>query len=223
MNTSLLILDIDGTMLDSYDIDSFCYKTAAESILNSSMEHNSWDTFENVTDEGILNELFLKHLNRVPFSYEVNNFKATFLNLLKASGTIIEINGLSDFLKSIKNRKDWCLAIATGGWLESAMLKIDLANVKLDNTPICTSNDSQVRIKIIEKVIELSKSFYGIKAFDKIVYIGDGIWDLNAAKELRIDFIGMNSRKETIFTGSNTPIVKNFDELTSLLFPDHYQ
>ena len=49
------------------------------------------------------------------------------------------------------------------------------------------------------KAMEKAKVFYQVDAFDHIIAVGDGIWDLKAAKNLDLHFIGIGTKNYADF------------------------
>jgi phosphoglycolate phosphatase-like HAD superfamily hydrolase len=46
-------------------------------------------------------------------------------------------------------------------------------------------------VDILQTAIERAGQKYGQDAFEKVVYAGDGVWDVRAAKALGIGFLGL--------------------------------
>jgi phosphoglycolate phosphatase-like HAD superfamily hydrolase len=44
---------------------------------------------------------------------------------------------------------------------------------------------------ILEKAVEASLRFHGVKGFSRILSIGDGVWDVRAARSLKLPFVGI--------------------------------
>lgn len=71
------------------------------------------------------------------------------------------------------------IAIATGGWRESAQLKLDAAGLNRFGIPLATSDDAPDRKEIMRIVLGHLGS-----GFDSITYYGDGQWDRIASQAL---------------------------------------
>ena len=83
------------------------------------------------------------------------------------------------------------LAIATGGFEESCIIKLHTARIDIGDAPIASSNDSMARERIIELAIQRARKSYGVDSFEHIVYVGDGVWDVKAARACKIGFLGI--------------------------------
>ncbi|MBU0513216.1 MAG: HAD family hydrolase, partial [Proteobacteria bacterium] len=81
----LVIFDIDGTLLNTYQVDGDCYVRALEIEFNIHLLDQDWDQFDTVTDAGIFRELFWQNFGRFPEPGEVRAFIDRFVALLEKS------------------------------------------------------------------------------------------------------------------------------------------
>ncbi|WP_017220103.1 HAD family hydrolase [Moritella dasanensis] len=198
-----VMFDIDGTLIESYDFDSECFNEAVKEVTGFDIDTN-WARYKHVTDAGILNEFFneknIKNTNTV-----TENIKNVFLTKIQTrvdEKPIREITGASTFIANLKELDDVVISFATGGWYESAVLKLKSAGIDISDIPIASSNDHYSRIeimKIAEKraVKEVRLSF---------TYFGDGSWDLKACKELGVNFVLVGDKLE------HHQSIKNFEK-----------
>ncbi|MCE2436221.1 MAG: HAD family hydrolase [Candidatus Latescibacteria bacterium] len=96
--------------------------------------------------------------------------------------------GLIDKLLSDPRYK---VGFATGGWRHTAEMKLQQAGLDLENAVLFSSDDSDKRVEIMKKCLFALRS-----RFNRIVYIGDAEWDLQAAETLGWHFIGVGARLE---------------------------
>jgi len=101
------------------------------------------------------------------------------------------VNGAKDSLRSLP--KDWAVALATGCWLESALIKLNGGDVWHGDLPKGTASDALSRADVMRSAIEKSKRYYQKEAFERIVYVGDGIWDVRTCAELGIPLVGIEA------------------------------
>ena len=85
----------------------------------------------------------------------------------------------------------WALALATGCWRASAELKLDLAGIQRQRQPLATCDQHQRREDIMRNALEQALEAYAVSRFDKIVYVGDGIWDARGSSQLGFSFVGI--------------------------------
>lgn len=188
-----IMFDIDGTLIQSNDFDADCFIKAVEKSIGIKIDDN-WSNYKNVTDSGILNEIIISH-DLTNQTEEIHkNVKEIFVNKIHnhlQKNPIYEIEGASSFLSELKKNDQVVLSIATGGWYESAILKLQYANIDFKGIPIVSSNEYFSRKEIMksaEKIIN-SNSY-------TTSYFGDGIWDKEACEALGYNFIAVGNNVE---------------------------
>jgi len=219
----LLIFDIDGTLTDTKKVDDNCFITAFQDEFKVVLTNTDWATFTNVTDIGLFNELYKSIFFHSPTISEELNFKNRFFNYLESElksnqDNFKAVNGASDFIEFCVSHKDYKIAYATGGWKNSAVIKLNAANIFHQDIPLCSCDSFIRRQDILLKAIEQSKQHYQVSDFNNIFYFGDGEWDFKTTKELQIPFVGVNTegnkKLENLGTGK---IIKDFTDLPKIL------
>jgi phosphoglycolate phosphatase-like HAD superfamily hydrolase len=99
-----------------------------------------------------------------------------------------EIPGATALLRSLGARPEVRLAIATGGWAETALMKLAAIGVSVDEIGFASSSDAHERTKIME--LAAQRALRGA-APAKCTYLGDGVWDQRASAELGYRFIAI--------------------------------
>jgi hypothetical protein len=61
-------------------------------------------------------------------------------------------------IRELKARPDWRVAIATGGWRESAVMKLERVGIPIGGVPIATADEHLSREDIIGAAIRESQS-----------------------------------------------------------------
>lgn len=215
----LVIFDIDGTLVDSVQTDDQCFIEAFQCLHNIDLSQTDWDDFEHVTDLGLTNEIFETRFSRTPTGAEILEFKTHFYALLKKRiNGIVEVKGASKVLDSLISNPAFSIAFATGGWKETALLKLSAIGFELGEITLVSSNEHFDRAEIIRLAIEDVLSKTGLNEFDSITYVGDGLWDFNTAKKLGINFIGIDIKRNNILlnAGAN-PVANDLENLAQLL------
>ncbi|MBD2437221.1 DUF952 domain-containing protein [Nostoc sp. FACHB-110] len=211
----LVIFDVDGTLTNTNKIDEQCFVSALALEFGFGDINTNWDEYENVTDAGITQQIFQDRLKRIPSPAEIEKLKKSFVNLLQQLITTKEylfssIPGAAKILAELQIDSDWCVAIATGGWYDSAVLKLQNADVKIKGIPVASSDDGVSRQDIVNTAIIKAQNTYKVEDFQKIVFVGDGIWDVKTANNLNIAFIGIaenqQATQELIKAGAITVI-----------------
>ena len=192
----LIMFDLDGTLVKSNTLDIHCFSGAISSVMGIENIETDWADFKYVTDEGITSEIVARRLNRPATRKESLNIKRKVHELLKSRSQthredFAPIPGSLDLFSSLKSNKRCGVAIATGCWKESAILKLSTAGFDVENLPIASSDDSHQREEIMRIAYTRSLDFWGVSDFETVTYIGDGVWDLKASKKLGYHFIGI--------------------------------
>ena len=190
----LIMFDIDGTLVESNDFDSECYQAAIQDVLGA-LIHTDWDKYDHPTDSGILNQVIDElHLQEDRDSI-ATSVKERFLHRISTHLTkhkASPIPGAPEFLARLTARGDVKVAMATGGWLESAKLKLNAAAIDFTGIPIASSSDHFSKIEIM-KIAELRA---GSNRYGSRTYFGDGSWDLKASEALGYNFVLVGDRIE---------------------------
>ncbi|MCA1640363.1 MAG: HAD hydrolase-like protein, partial [Acidobacteria bacterium] len=81
------------------------------------------------------------------------------------------------------------------------------------------ADDAVSREEILQIAIEKSLKKYGLAKFEKVVSIGDGVWDVRTAKNLNLDFIGIASgkRADALRDAGANYIIKDFRDYENFL------
>jgi phosphoglycolate phosphatase-like HAD superfamily hydrolase len=194
---NLVLFDIDGTLANSNEVDAICYVRAVQEEFELEKIDDRWETYKHATDSGIFEEMFERAFSRKPSEPEVGRVIARLANLLREyysrdPGMFDEIDGASNLLQRLRDDPDWKVGIATGAWKESALLKLKSAGINYEGLRMITGSDAKTREEILLRCIDLSKEQYGVIEFEKIVSVGDAVWDLKTAANVNVGFIGIN-------------------------------
>ena len=183
-----VIFDIDGTLIDSMSVDTELYFSAIEQILGP-VSIRSLGDYDHVTDSGILAQVFED--NGHPQDDEViASIKAVFVEGVRAYidsvGRFTAIDGAVQFFERIRESADTTLAVATGGWRESALLKLDSAGFNTAGVPLASSDDADSRVEIMRLALQKAGGAAG-----SVTYLGDAAWDRRACRDLGWDFVAV--------------------------------
>jgi beta-phosphoglucomutase-like phosphatase (HAD superfamily) len=122
----LLIFDIDGTICNTKLVSDNCFIKTFETMYNCHLANIEWETFTNVTDNGLYNDLFFQYNKKLPNNIEKTKFETLYKsNLIKefSKNTSYEVEGTKQFISFCKN-KNICISIATGNWRSISELKM---------------------------------------------------------------------------------------------------
>ena len=213
----LAIFDIDGTLTNTNDVDNDCFVKAFAESLGITPINSNWAEYPHTSDSGITDDIFQKRFGRAPTAAELTQLKTCFVSLLKGryrsdSANFTEISGASIALEKLKREFDWGVAIATGCWRESALLKLRVAKIEVDEIPIAYAEDGLSREEILQAAIARALSRYEQISFERIVSIGDAVWDVRAASHLKLAFIGVGAGEsaERLHQAGAADVIENF-------------
>jgi beta-phosphoglucomutase-like phosphatase (HAD superfamily) len=200
---SLAIFDIDGTLTESVAVDEVCFVQAFRDVLGIERINTNWLDYHFQTDSGLTLEICRTHLGRDPGGAEIRRLQARFAQLLCAAvegagQPIREIPGAAALLHALRAHRRWLVAIATGGWGVSARFKLASAGLPADAFPWASADDALDRVDILRTAIRRAGEHYRQDGFEKVVYVGDSVWDVRAAKALGIGFLGLASGDKAV-------------------------
>ncbi|MEM1326761.1 MAG: HAD family hydrolase [Bacteroidota bacterium] len=184
-----VIFDIDGTLTDTKEVDDKCFMKAFEDSFNIDIWSQKWETLKEVTDWSITEEIVLSEWNRLPTNSEYESMISNFMSNLreekaKDQSQFNEIPGAKDFFYRLEKSKQFKVGIATGGWEESALLKLKAIGIAINNVAFSNSSHHKSRAAILKNVIaQLSRKTQSIPK--RIIYFGDGEWDYKPCQNLR--------------------------------------
>lgn len=190
-----IIFDVDDTLLKSSEFDTDCYFDAVKDVLGVKVDYES-KKWKSATDSGVLFEI-IESIGLSNDKYRLHDkVKANFLERIFTyikSNSIHEIRGAAEFLESLKRKANIAVSIATGGWHESAMLKLDAAGININGISIASSNDHHIRSEIMK--IAVGRADKGSVPHG-YTYFGDALWDKRACEELGFDFVLVGNKTD---------------------------
>ncbi len=193
----LVIFDIDGTLTDTNLVDGECYWRALCEVLGLSIVQPQWSDFHHVTDVGIASDLCERHLGRPLKSADIEALGRRLTDLLDIAladedHTTLQIAGAAEILSVLTKSSDFAVALATGGLRVSAELKLRKAGLLNPDLPLASSDDAVSRADIMSIAARRAAGKHRAR-FGTFTYVGDGVWDAKAARELGWRFIGIGS------------------------------
>lgn len=184
-----IIFDVDGTLVESMAIDTELYFAAIREVLGDVEVRRDLHDYEHVTDVGILQQL-LEDNGLSSREDLVTKFRRRFLDKLRAhvadSGAFPTIDGAVDFFEATRRAEDTRVAIATGCWRESALMKLESAGFDIDGVPLATCDDSPSRIEIMRTALAGAGGDVA-----SVTYFGDAEWDRRACDALGWNFVAV--------------------------------
>ena len=190
----LVVFDLDGTLALTSEVDDACWVKAAHEVLGLESIETDWGHYGHSTDEAIAMELISTRTDLPPTEVTVHLVRDAFIRQVEGSlhsdpGLFQPVPGATTVFARLKDA-GWNVAIATGGWRTTARLKLKAAGISDAEIPAAHGDDAHPREEIISAAIERSATTTS-EVIDRVVYIGDGRWDVAATNQLGIGFVGL--------------------------------
>jgi len=181
-----LLFDLDGTLFPVDPLEDACFGEACRVVLGVE-PHGDWSRYPVVTDLGILRSVARDILQRPPTSDEEVRFDRVYAALLwdavRRSPTAYRtpVPGAREMLAAF--RGSYGMGIATGNLRKAARIKLQACGLEVDDLPLVGAEDGVDRAALVRRCAELVGG--------DVVSVGDGVWDVAAAWEVGVPFVGI--------------------------------
>ena len=220
----LAIFDVDGTLTATNSVDDECFVEALADVYAVRGINTNWAEYPHTTDSGITLHIFQERFGRAPVEDELKRLKEHFVDLLNERyhshpALFAEVPGAALALGSLKREPEWAIGVATGCWRASALLKLKVAGIELKGIPAAFAEDALSREGILQSAVSQALDHYGQRGFEKIVSIGDGLWDVRAAAHLGLAFMGVGDEEgeARLRRAGATHVIEDFADFDNLL------
>lgn len=190
---TLIVFDIDGTLAHSEMQHQSAYIKALE-VMGMSNINTNWIEYQHITDSHIFKINYQRFFNRTANANELEHFDAILFQKILTEKSITEIIGAKKLIEQVTNSASFDHVFATGSMQQAAFYKLDSIGIDYDKKLVLTANEWYSREEIVSAAIETAKSFYQQKQYQKIISIGDGVWDYKTAQNLNLEFIGIGAK-----------------------------
>ncbi len=203
----MIVFDADGTLIGGESTDRESFEAAFEEVAGFAMVESFFASLEEVTAQAIVHQALGALAPDERKSKERAVCQGYLRRLKDAHGSnpasFSAMDGASALLKDLKE-KGMPVAIATGDWRETISFKLGAAGIPFDDIPMVTSSEFYSRAEIIAGAVAKAG-----RKLDEAVYVGDGLWDLRACRELGIPFLGVGGRTERLRKAGAEYILQN--------------
>lgn len=197
----LVMFDIDGTLTQTDQADGICYVQALREVFGFTNINTDWATYPHCSDSGILEALFQTERGRSPTPTEVSAVRSRFVSLLTHSAAaqpFRPVSGALDFLRALMTEPAFAVSLASGAWECSARLKLASAGLDLTQVPAAFADDAHAREAIMQASLLRAARSGSQDSFGSVIYVGDGVWDVRASRNLGFAFIGIAHERAKI-------------------------
>jgi phosphoglycolate phosphatase-like HAD superfamily hydrolase len=193
---NLVVFDLDGTLTQTFAIDEQCFLRAFRDGLGIDDVDRNWSVYEHVTDSGVVDQVCRDRLGRDPAPTDVRKFVNCFVSLLErryaeSTDAFGQTPGAAKLLELLRQQSQWAVAVATGGFEQSARFKMQAAGLAIADLPAAFAEDGPAREAIVQAAVMRAASRYRRSHFDRIVSVGDAVWDVRTARRLGLPFVGV--------------------------------
>lgn len=221
---NLVVFDIDGTLVRSVELDDTCFVRAFADVLGIEGISTDWSRYRHSTDSGLAREIVRRHLGRDPLPEEIDSVRERCCQLLRKArlrhpGAIRPVEGAAALLAHLDGQTPWRAAIASGSWPETARIKLEAAGLAVEGLPGAFADTALERCEILGQAVARAAQRYARAGFSKVVYVGDGPWDVETARRLQIAFVGIAGRQgaERLLSAGAATVLSSFEPLASVV------
>ena len=216
------MLDIDGTLTQSYEYDKEIFGLAIAEVLGYPPVNADVNGYVNKTSTGVTEEAIRRITGTEPKAEQIEEVKRNVLGRLEkmyqeSPKIFTEVPGAAHFLERLRRIDGIGIAIATGCWQSEAQFKLQASGLSAAGIPLATSDDDRNRTRIMQIAVERARDFYACPGFERVVYLGDGPWDRQEANRLGYGFIGIGPRVEPLLDNEVGNWYPDFVEIEAVL------
>jgi len=218
---TMILFDVDGTLVYSNKIDSISFAETYQEIYGEAFPTIDWRSYPHVTDHTIFGTVIEERFGRAVRAGEIETFQDHFVNLLaqKRVGMPEEFKMVPGARSAIKRLQEdgYVVGIGTGGWERPARLKLEHVAIATTNLVISAADNKVTREDILQDAIDQAEVKYG--ALERVVYIGDAIWDVKTTRNMNLDFVGLRLQGdfEALADAGANVVIKNYQDYTAFL------
>ena len=219
---NLVMLDVDGTLTQSYDYDREIFGLAIAEVLKCPLVDADLNGYVDKTSLGVTQEAIQRITGRNPEAKEIEEVKRRVLwhleRMYKESPEVFsEVPGARGFVERLRRLDGAGIAIATGCWRSEAVFKLRASGLNVDDIPMASSDDDRNRMRIMEMAVGRARDLYASPVFERVAYLGDGPWDVEASHLLGYNFIGIGPRLQGLKEPRNFGWHQDFMEIEAVL------
>jgi phosphoglycolate phosphatase-like HAD superfamily hydrolase len=193
MGKTLVIFDIDGTLVYSNKIDSQCFAQAYHVIYGKPFPTIDWTKYPHVTDTTIFRTVIKAQFERDATDLEMLEFQHHFVALIEEKRKtepheFLEVPGAKRTIERLLEDDRFVVGVGTGGWQRPALVKLRHVEIPVDPIVVVGADGHEKREGIIGQVMDTIAQHTEVS---RTVYIGDAIWDVDTTRRMGMNFVGI--------------------------------
>ncbi len=193
---NLVMFDIDGTLVEWNPIFDELYVKTIKEYMDIQEVDTNWKRYRNSTDSDITAQIIEENMGRSATTEDINTIRDSYVKKVQAltldnPDCFCEIAGAGEILTEMINLPDTILAIATGNWEETSLIKLKMNNLFFPELTIATASDALSRDSIMKTAEKHVRKQLNYNSINTIVYVGDTVWDIHASFKNGYHFIGI--------------------------------
>ncbi len=190
---NLIVFDIDDTLTHSEKNHLSAFLQAMKE-LGVDQINEDWPSYDHITDNYILNVNYQNNTGKPIDAKLIRSFEKRMTELMHPMPPVVEIPGAGEVLRMFSEHSQYAFTLATGSFHLPASLKLNQAGIFVPENLLVGSNQNYSREGIVTEAIQRAREHHGIEAFDQIISVGDGLWDLKTARNLDVHFMGIGKK-----------------------------
>jgi len=201
LTKTLIIFDIDGTLVTSDSRDSKAFAEAYEEYFERDFYSIDWKKYKHVTDHTIFHSVYQEHFGHACSVDQLDGFQQYYIDKLVTNRKVDpksykEVAGAKAILDVLHYDDRYVIGIGTGGWKRPQLVKLAHVNISVDHIYDSYADDRVTREEILQMSIDLARQDHII---EQMIYLGDAIWDLQTTHNMDIPLIGVRHEGDTEF------------------------
>jgi phosphoglycolate phosphatase-like HAD superfamily hydrolase len=192
----MIVFDVDGTLIGGETTDWACFNQAFLEVTGEAVDRERFVVLPEVTAKAAVHQMLesrtLPERNEAEAAIEERYVVLLEEAIAANPGALRAAEGAVALLNDLRAR-GLPIAIATGDWRRSILIKLTAAGIPFEGIPIATSSENYARSDTIAAAVAAAG-----RTLAEAVYVGDGVWDYRATKKLGIPFIGVGKREQLL-------------------------
>lgn len=198
----LIIFDVDGTLVFSEKLDSKCFATTYQEVYGLPFPTIDWRKYPHVSDTTIFKTVIQEHFNREATEEEEESFRQKFVTNIRENrkntpAEFKEVPFAKETIDRLLADDRFIVGVATGGWKAPAIVKLNFVNIPTAPLIISGADGKVTRDDITNETITNARKQYD--NIERIVYVGDAIWDVTTTKNMGLPLIGIRRKGDVEF------------------------